>query len=141
MREHNTEPSLPGLPAMLCLHLDGNIISNTMKIITKYFLDQNVLSLLAEPFPPTAFVPIASPEVEKFNDSEYLDFKCRLGQLENSTLAMYNVSWFRSTPAVHLKTEVIAGNAPRKVHATLHELRARGFRLGDTVSFQISLKN
>ena len=96
-----------------------------------------MLSLLAEPFPPISFVPAVSPEVGKVNNSEFLDFKCRLGQLENNTLAMYNVSWFRSKPAVHLKTEVIDGNVPRDIRATLHELRALGFRLGDTVSFQI----
>ena len=47
---------------------------------------------------------------------------------------MYNVSWFRSTPAVLMKTDVIIGSAPRDVHASLPELRALGFQLGDTVS-------
>ena len=88
--------------------------------------------LFLEPFPPIVSTPSVSAEVEKIGSSEVLDFKCRFGQLENNTSAMYKVSWFNSTSL--LRAEVINGSFPGEIHATLPEMHALGFRLGDIVS-------
>ena len=78
-------------------------------------------------------MPTLSVNVEQHNGKEFVDFKCRFGQLENNTLAVYNVSWFNGS-AMHLKTDVIAARTPKVSHATLKDLHSSGFKLGDSVS-------
>ena len=88
--------------------------------------------LFSEPFPTIESTPSISAEAEKIGSLEVLDFKCRFGQLENNTSALYKVSWFNSTAL--LKAEIVNGSSQREIHATLHELHALGFRFGDIVS-------
>ena len=90
--------------------------------------------IFSGPFPLISSAPKLSYKVEKINETELLDFKCDFGEFDNHTLAMYTVSWLKGTSSAPFKTVVFSGTVQKEVHATLPELHAHGFRLGDTVS-------